>query len=205
MMITYTSILLFMAGYFIGSIPFGYLIGQIKNIDIRQFGSGNIGATNVYRKLGLWPGILVGFLDFFKAYLIVSIIFSFNNIPLSLKLILSISPILGHIFPIWFKFKGGKGVGSTFGLLAAIFGWKFIILWLIIWIILLLTTHLMSLINLFMSLVLPIIFWIQFKTTTAIILGICLTIIIWWTHRQNIKKLLKGTENKIYFYKLNKI
>lgn len=197
-------ILFFTSGYFAGSIPFGYLIGRIKKIDIRQSGSGNIGATNVYRKLGLCPAILAGSLDFFKAYFIVLLFFSFNNIPLTLKLILSISPILGHIFPIWFKFQGGKGVASTFGLLTAIFGWKFIILWLIVWIILLLTTHLMSLINLLMSLTLPIIFWLQFQTTSAVIFSICLIFVIWWTHQQNIKRLLKGTENKIYFYKLNK-
>jgi len=197
-------ILFFIIGYFVGSIPFGYLIGRVKNIDIRQSGSGNIGATNVYRKLGLCPAILAGSLDFFKAYFIVLLFFSFNNIPLTLKLILSISPIIGHIFPIWFKFQGGKGVATTFGLLTAVFGWKFIILWLIVWIILLLNTHLMSLINLSMSLALPIILWLHFQTMPAVIFGICLTSTIWWTHRQNIKRLLKGTENKIYFYKLNK-
>jgi glycerol-3-phosphate acyltransferase PlsY len=204
-MTIYQIILFFIFGYSIGSIPFGYLIGRIKKIDIRQSGSGNIGATNVYRKLGLWPAILAGSLDFLKAYFIVLLFFSSNNISLTLKLILSISPIIGHIFPIWFKFKGGKGIAPTFGFLAAIFGWKFIVLWLIIWLILLLITHLMSLINLLMSLVLPIVFWQQFQTTSTIIFSICLISIIWWTHRQNIKRLLKGNENKIYFYKLNKI
>jgi len=203
-MTAYAIVLFFIFGYSVGSIPFGYLIGRIKNIDIRQFGSGNIGATNVYRNLGLFPGILAGSLDFLKAYLVVSIFFSFNNLPIYLKLILSISPIIGHIFPIWFKFKGGKGVASIFGLLAAIFGWKFIFVWLIIWLILLLITHLMSLVNLFMSLTLPIIFAIQFKTIAATFFGILLTVIIWLTHRQNIKKLAKRTENKIYIYKLNK-
>ncbi|MDD4136224.1 MAG: glycerol-3-phosphate 1-O-acyltransferase PlsY [Candidatus Shapirobacteria bacterium] len=198
-------ILFFIIGYCVGSIPFGYLIGRVKKIDIRHFGSGNIGATNVYRKLGLWPAILAGSLDFLKSYFVVLVFFSLNNISLSSKLILSISPIIGHIFPIWLKFKGGKGVATIFGLLTAIFGWKFIFLWLIIWLILLLTTHLMSLINLLMSLVLPIIFWLQFQTMSALIFSFCLIFIILWTHRQNIKRLLKGTENKIYFYKLNKI
>lgn len=197
-------ILFFTIGYFVGSIPFGYLIGRIKKIDIRQSGSGNIGATNVYRKLGLWPAILVGCLDFLKAYFIVLIFFSINNISLSSKLILSISPVIGHIFPVWLKFKGGKGIATIFGLLTAVFGWKFIFLWLTIWLILLLTTHLMSLINLLMSLTLPIIFWLQFQITSVVIFSICLIFVIWWTHQQNIKRLLKGTENKIYFYKLNK-
>ena len=198
------AILFFIFGYLVGSIPFGYLIGRIKNIDIRQLGSGNIGATNVYRNLGLFPGILAGSLDFLKSYFVVLFLFSFNNLPIYLKLILSISPIIGHIFPIWFKFKGGKGVAAIFGLLAAIFGWKFIFAWLIIWLILLLITHLMSLVNLFMSLTLPIIFGIQFKTIAATFFGILLTVIIWLTHRQNIKKLVKGTENKIYLYKFKK-
>lgn len=206
-MITVCSlyIALFTIGYFLGSIPFGYLVGRIKNVDIRQFGSGNIGTTNVFRKFGFIYAFLAGILDLSKAYLFVAIIFSLTNIPSSIKIILSFAPIIGHIFPVWLKFKGGKGVASIFGLLIAIFGWKFTIIWFTIWTFLLLTTHLMSLNNLAMSLTIPLLFWFHFKTITATILGFGFTLIIWWTHRSNIQKLFKGTENKIYLFKNNKI
>jgi glycerol-3-phosphate acyltransferase PlsY len=184
-------------GYLFGSIPFGYIIGKNKNIDIRKFGSGNIGATNIFRKLGLKTAILVGFLDFMKSYLVAITFLSLNHIPINLRIFISISPIIGHIFPVWLKFKGGKGVSCTFALFAAIFGLKIFAIWAIIWIVLLSTTRLMSLTNLIISLSFPILFYSHFHNFTAAILGLSLTSIIWWTHRQNIKKLLNGTENKL--------
>lgn len=197
--------LFFTIGYLIGSIPFGYLIAKIKKFDIRQFSSGNIGATNIFRKFGLTTGLLVGFLDFFKSYFFVVICFSSINFSTPIKLILSISPIIGHIFPVWLKFKGGKGVSCTYGLIAAIFGWKFILFWVIIWLALLLTTHLMSLTNLIISLIFPIIFTTHFHSPFFGLFGLFLTLTIWWTHRSNIQKLIKHQENKIYFLKTNKI
>ncbi len=198
-------IITFLIGYFLGSIPFGYIFSKSKKNDIRQFGSGNIGATNVFRKFGLSSGFLVGLLDFLKSYLFVFVVFNLSDFSLPIKLIITLSPIIGHIFPIWLKFKGGKGVGTTFGLLAAIFGWKFFIIWFIIWLFLLLNIHLMSLINLLMSLLFPFIFWFYFKSTFPVILGLIVTVILWWTHRQNIKKLINKTESKIYLFKKPKI
>jgi glycerol-3-phosphate acyltransferase PlsY len=196
-MLILNSLLLFIVGYFTGSVPFGYLLGKTKKIDIRKLGSGNIGATNASRQLGLIYGILVGILDFLKSYLFVFLIFSSNYLPLTLKIIISIAPIIGHIFSIWLKFKGGKGVTCTYALFIAIFGWKFFAIWVIIWLVLLLTTRLMSLTNLLISLSFPIFFWIKFHSLVGISVGVGLTLVIWFTHRQNIKRLLAGTENKI--------
>ncbi len=191
-------LLLFISGYLLGSIPFGYLIGKLNHIDIRQYGSGNIGATNASRKLGFIKGFLpVGILDFLKSYLFVIFIFSLPIFSPTEKLIISLAPTLGHIFSVFLKFKGGKGVSCTFGLLAAIFGWKFALIWFIIWLSLLAITRYMSLTNIIMLLSTPFFFWQHFQTPFSVMFAIFLILLISFTHLKNIKKLLKGEENKL--------
>lgn len=192
----YFIVFLFL-GYLIGSIPFGYIFGKINHLDIRQFGSGNIGATNISRQFGIKGFLIVGILDFLKSYLFCLLIFSLPQINLIEKLILSLLPIFGHIFSLFLNFKGGKGVSCTYGLLAAIFGWKFILIWLVIWILILFISRLMSLTNLIMAISFPIFFWIKFHSFVSIVIGTVLTLIIFIAHQENIKKLIKGKENKI--------
>jgi glycerol-3-phosphate acyltransferase PlsY len=190
--------IVFICGYLIGSIPFGYIVGKANHIDIRKFGSGNIGATNVARKLGFFKGFLVvGLLDFLKSYLFITAVFSSTTFSFTEKLILSFSPIVGHVFSVFLNFKGGKGVSCTYGLLAALFGWKFTFFWFLIWMVLLLISRLMSFTNLLMSLSFPYIFWLYFHSISSTVMGLVLTLIIFITHRHNIKKLLKGEENKL--------
>lgn len=190
-------LVLFCFGYLIGSIPFGYIFGKINHLDIRRHGSGNIGATNISRQFGIKGFLIVGVLDFLKSYFFCLVIFSLLQISLTGKLILSLSPILGHIFSIFLKFKGGKGVSCTYGLLAAIFGWKFILVWFTVWLLFLFTSRLMSLTNLVLAISFPIFFWIKFHSFASIVIGIILTFIIFIAHKENIKKLIKGKENKI--------
>jgi glycerol-3-phosphate acyltransferase PlsY len=118
---TLTVILACIVAYLIGSIPFGLLVARARGINIREVGSGNIGATNITRNLGWKLGALVGILDFLKSFvpvLLARLMFDQND----LVLLVSIMPVLGHIFPVWLKFKGGKGVATIFGLLGAYFG-----------------------------------------------------------------------------------
>jgi len=184
-------------GFLIGSIPFGYIVGKINHIDIRKFGSGNIGATNISRYFGIKGFLIVGILDFLKSYLFVLFIFSLSHVSLTQKLIISLFPILGHIFSLFLKFKGGKGVSCTYGLLAAIFGWKFILVWLFVWLLILIISRFMSLTNLVMAVSFPIFFWIKFRSFDSIAIGMVLTLIIFIAHQKNIKKLIKGKENKL--------
>ncbi len=123
----------FVVGYLVGSIPFGYLIYKLKNNDdIRNYGSGNIGATNVNRLMGKKLGALTLLLDFFKTFLItIFLAYSYGN---ELGVICGFFSILGHIFPIWLKFKGGKGVASFLGLLAFI-SWPLTLLFCMTWLI----------------------------------------------------------------------
>jgi len=194
MSLTFFVLILF--GYVLGSIPFGYLISRTQGIDIRTVGSGNIGATNVSRKLGIKWGMLVGLLDFTKAA--IPTFLAVSNLTLPYQIILvSLMPVVGHLFSIWLGFRGGKGIGATFGMLFILFGWQFFILWFLTWIILLKTIKIMSLVNLLMVITLPFFFWYFFRSSTYIIFSVIFCIIIFYAHRENIKRLIQGKEFKL--------
>lgn len=182
--------------YLIGSIPFGYLAAKLRGINIREVGSGNIGATNIARNLGWKLGAVVGVLDFMKSFVPVMIArLLFDNI--GYILLVSIMPIVGHIFPIWLNFRGGKGVASIFGLLGAYFGLPTFLGFLLAWFLVVKQIRLMSLVNLIVALLIPVAFWLKYAQLAFILFGVLLGGIIWITHRANIKRLLAGKENKI--------
>jgi len=195
-------------GYLLGSIPWGYLISKAKRIDIRKVGSGNIGGTNVLRVLGLKWAVLVGILDVIKgtipAYLAIypASIFGggVNFLDWQITLI-ALAPILGHIFPIWLKFKGGKGIATTLGVLFVLLGWKFFLILLLIWILVLLIFQIMSFTNLLMASFFPLILWLVSFSLAYFILGIILFGLIWWAHRENLQRIKEGREPK---FKLKK-
>ena len=123
----------FFISYLVGSIPFGYLLYKFKNNDdIRKYGSGNIGATNVNRLMGKKLGLITLFFDFFKTFIVT--IYMSNFYGNELGILCGFFSILGHIFPIWLKFKGGKGVASFLGLLAII-SWPLTLIFCLIWMI----------------------------------------------------------------------
>ena len=125
--------ILILVSYFVGSAPFGYLIFKFKNKDdIRKFGSGNIGATNVNRLLGRKLGLITLLLDFSKTFIVCFLILKFYGSDASS--ICGLFSIMGHIFPLWLKFKGGKGVASFLGLLSIV-SWPLTIIFCSIWII----------------------------------------------------------------------
>jgi glycerol-3-phosphate acyltransferase PlsY len=182
--------------YLIGSIPFGYIVARMQGINIREVGSGNIGATNIARNLGWKLGAVVGVLDFFKSFvpaLIANLLFD----EAGYVLLVSIMPIVGHIFPIWLNFRGGKGVASIFGLLGAYFGLPTFLGFLVAWFLVVKQVRLMSLVNLVVALLIPVAFWLKYAQIAFILFGVLLGSIIWVTHHANIKRLLAGEENKI--------
>ena len=187
-----------LSAYLIGSIPFGLLVARARGINIQLVGSGNIGATNIARNLGWKLGALVGVLDFSKSFLPILLARSLlpqNN----LVLLVSIMPMIGHIFPVWLNFKGGKGVATIFGILGAYFGLPYFLAFLVLWILAIKAVKLMSLVNLGVALLLPLAFWVKFHAIWFVLFGILLCTIIWVTHRTNIGRLLRGEENKITF------
>ena len=182
--------------YFSGSIPVGYLVARSHGIRIRKVGSGSTGATNVTRNLGWKWGALVGVLDFFKSFLPALLAFQLFSENWQIFLV-SIMPVIGHIFPVWLKFKGGKGVAAIFGALGAFFGLPVFLGFLLIWFLLVRLINIMSLVNLVVALLIPIAFWLKFYSAAYLVFGLMIGGIIWWTHRQNIQRLLAGNENKI--------
>ena len=182
--------------YLVGSIPFGFILTKIfLKKDIRDIGSGNIGATNALRTGNKSIGYATLFFDIIKAVIpIIYIKINFSE----LLFIASLCNFLGHVFPIWLKFKGGKGVATYIGILFAIniyFGLVFIITWLIIFGL----SKLSSLSSLIGSISIPIYLLILAQFDQIIFFTI-MFILIFFTHRENIKRLINKEETKTKIY-----
>lgn len=188
-------VLLIVFGYLLGSIPWGYLVSKAKGVDIRKVGSGNIGGTNVVRGLGLKWGLLVGVLDVLKGVIPVFLATKFLSFDWQIALV-AISPVLGHIFPVWLNFKGGKGVATTVGILVVLLGWQNLLILLLIWLLVLAIFQIMSFTNLLLIVFLPLVFWLHSSSLIYSILGLALFALIWWAHRENIQRLKEGKEPK---------
>ena len=181
--------------YLFGSIPFGYLFTKILlKKDIRNVGSGNIGATNVLRTGNKLLGYLTLVLDIAKA--VVPVIFIKLNYP-DLVYISALCAFLGHLFPIWLKFKGGKGVATLVGILLSI-NIYYAIVFGTVWILTFVISKYSSLSSLFASISIPIYLLIIDKGN--IIFFIIMFVLIFYTHRENIKRLINKEETKSKIY-----
>ncbi|MFA5714137.1 MAG: glycerol-3-phosphate 1-O-acyltransferase PlsY [Candidatus Paceibacterota bacterium] len=189
-------IIFIVLGYLFGSIPFGYIISKSKKIDITKQGSGNIGATNVSRVLGFKYAFLVGALDILKAVLPIYIASRYITNEWYMALV-AISPIIGHIFSVWLNFKGGKAISTIFASIIWIIGWKYALILLLVWIVALRTIKIMSLTNLIIIWFIPLLFWFQTHSFAYLTISLFYILIVYWTHRENIQRLKKGTEKKI--------
>ena len=182
--------------YLMGSIPFGYLLTKIfLKKDIRNLGSGNIGATNALRTGNKLIGYATLIFDILKAVIPVIFVKIYYTEYLYIS---SLSVFLGHVFPIWLKFKGGKGVATYVGILSCIniyLGVVFGIVWFIIFLIF----KYSSLSSLIGSLSIPIINFFIFKNE-VIFFFVIIFVLIFYTHRENIKRLLNHTESKTKIY-----
>ena len=184
-----------LVSYLFGSIPFGYLFTKILlKKDIRNVGSGNIGATNVLRTGNKSLGYLTLVLDIAKA--VVPVIFIKLNYP-DLVYISALCAFLGHLFPIWLKFKGGKGVATLVGILLSI-NIYYAIVFGTVWILTFLISKYSSLSSLFASISIPIYLLIIDKGN--IIFFIIMFVLIFYTHRENIKRLINKEESKSKIY-----
>ena len=189
-------IIIILISYLMGSIPFGLILTKIfLNKDIRKIGSGNIGATNVLRAGNKIVGYLTLTLDVLKA--IIPIIYIKLNYP-DLIYVSSLSVFLGHVFSIWLKFKGGKGVATYVGILFCInyfLGIIFVISWLIIFII----SKFSSLGSILSSLVIPIYIFLNSDYNNEYFFVIMFVLIL-FTHRENVKRLINKEESKTKIY-----
>lgn len=195
--------------YFLGSIPSGYLAGKMRGVDIRQAGSGNIGATNVFRILGKKAGIAVLLADALKGWLAVALVAQFvalafgpPNMPPEaapnrhvLELIAGITAILGHNYTCWLRFKGGKGIATTGGVLIAWLPVPFLVV-LGVWVLVFAISRYVSLASILTALALPFATWWWNGRPSMIIVTSLLSAMAIYKHRSNITRLLNGTENR---------
>lgn len=188
-------ILLLAFSFLLGSIPFGFIITYIfSKEDIRKVGSGNIGATNVSRKLGLSGGIITFILDSFKGFLSVWIMMSFTQYPYYIGLA-GVLAVLGHTFTPFLNFKGGKGISTSFGVFLRISPIPALLCFLIFIIILLIFKY-VSLSSLISSSLFPPIAYFFALNDWLIIYSVCISILIIVKHKENIKRLIEGKELK---------
>ncbi|UTD28807.1 glycerol-3-phosphate 1-O-acyltransferase PlsY [Bradyrhizobium sp. WD16] len=181
-------------GYLCGSIPFGLLITRIAGTgDIRNIGSGNIGATNVLRtgRKGLAAATLAG--DMLKGTIAVLIAGLWAGPQAAMAA--ALGAFLGHLFPVWLGFKGGKGVATYIGVLLALF-WPGAVMFCVLWLATAVTTRYSSLSALVASAVTPLtLYW--FGHAPLAVLFLVLTALLWFMHRANIRRLMDGTEGRI--------
>ena len=180
--------------YFLGSIPFGFILTKIfLKQDIRETGSGNIGATNVLRTGNKFLAILTLVLDFLKGYMTIIITLKYFN---DLILLSSLICLLGHIFSIWLKFKGGKGVATYLGILLAI-SVNYFLIFIIVWVSILLIFKYSSLSSILAAFGIFIYEYFFLESNILSFLFISFIIIL-YTHRSNILKLINKTETKVF-------
>ena len=196
------NLILIIFFYFLGSIPFALIIPKIFGYgDIRNIGSGNVGATNVLRMGNKYVAFLVLGFDILKGFLPFIILSEyFNEMEMLTRVFISHFAILGHIFPIWLKFKGGKGVATYIGFLIGL-NFYLAITFLFIWLIIAFISKYSSLSSLISSLVSPIYFIFIVSEQYLGFFLFYIFLIITLKHSVNIKKLLNKSENKIKFNK----
>ena len=195
-MILKISILLI--SYFLGSIPTGYMFGKyLKNIDLREKGSGSTGATNVLRNVGKWPALFVFIIDVLKGFISVEIANYLIN-DNYFEVLAGLIAISGHIWPIWLGGKGGKAVATGLGMFLALsikvgfasFG---------IFLLMISKFKIVSLASIIAAISLPILMYLDIGNLNHpfTIMSIIVSLLVIWKHRGNIKRLIKGVEPKI--------
>lgn len=201
-------------GYFLGSIPFGLLVGKMRGIDIRQHGSGNIGATNVSRTLGKKWGIFVFALDALKGFVAVRVAERWiapiygglgesgeaSSLIVQLGITAAVACIIGHNFPIWLKFKGGKGVATSAGVVFGVVPIAALTA-LVSWVIVFYSTRYVSLASMVAGVVIPLtVLVLEWQARQPLDgrfwFAVVVAVLALWRHRPNIQRLLAGTENR---------
>lgn len=192
--------------YLLGSIPTGYLVARASGIDIQSVGSGNIGATNVLRVLGKRAGIFVLVMDGLKGFLACAVL---SNIAFglaggdagagpslrSLAIVAGLFAIVGHNYTIWLRFRGGKGIATSAGVLVSLVPGALAIIT-GIWILVVAITRYVSLASVLAAFTLPFAVWVTIGSTTMILISAGIAVLAIYKHRANIQRLLAGTESR---------
>ena len=203
-----TALLLIAAAYLLGAVPFGLLLCRLKGVDIRTVGSGNIGATNVFRSVSKPLGIATFACDFLKG-LVPAYVFPILGKMLTgtcqgseIGILCGVASIVGHNWPVYLKFKGGKGIATSAGVLLGVAP-AAVGIGLISWIVLFVASRYVSVASIGAAIVVPVVSWTMYSRK-GLLLPIVLTILgllAVWRHKSNIERLISGTESRFSFKK----
>lgn len=211
-MISIYSITALISAYLLGSIPTAVWLGQaFYGVDVREYGSGNAGATNTFRVLGKKAGITVMIIDILKGYTATKLAYLIGfsvtgqiNTPqfVNYELALGVIAVMGHLFPIFAGFRGGKGVATLCGMVLAI-NPNAAMLCVLVFVIVLITTNYVSLSSICAGFTFPIVTVFLFPSSvkSEVLYGISVCLLILVTHQKNLERLLKGKESKVYLFK----
>lgn len=215
-MLTVYSVSALILAYLFGSIPTAVWIGKaFYGVDVREYGSGNAGATNTFRVLGKKAGIPVMLIDILKGFTATNLAFfigvSTTGGPhsnyISYELALGIAAVMGHLFPVFAGFRGGKGIATLFGMVLAI-NLHAALLCIVVFILILLITRYVSLSSIiagFTYLIGVTFVFNRYTNNLVVIFGMCICLLILVTHQKNLERLLKGTESKVNLFKRKEV
>jgi len=210
-MININSVSVLIIAYLFGSIPTAVWIGKaFYGVDVREYASGNAGATNTFRVLGKKAGIPVMLIDILKGFTATSLVYFIgvsttggSHSQINYKLALGIAAVMGHLFPVFAGFRGGKGIATLFGMVLAV-NVSAALLCVIAFIIVLLITRYVSLSSIVggFSYLVGVTFYFNDDTNNLVVIfGMCICLLILVTHQKNIERLLKGKESKVNLFK----
>ena len=208
---SFTNIILLLCAYLMGSIPSAVWIGKyFFKIDVREYGSGNAGATNTFRVLGKKAGIPVLIIDVLKGFFAVKLAYVQTAIEhdviynpfMNLMLALGIAALLGHIFPVFAAFRGGKGIATLLGIVFAVM-WQAALIAVVLFLIVLIISKYVSLGSMLAGLAFPllIIFVFDEQALSLKVFSAVISVLVLVTHQKNITRLIQGVENKTYLFK----
>jgi acyl phosphate:glycerol-3-phosphate acyltransferase len=189
------NISLFVLAFILGSVPFGIIIAKVKGVDLKRVGSGNIGATNVLRSVGTFPAVLTLLGDILKGTLAVST-GSYFGVGTLYEGLIGVSAILGHNFSLFLGFRGGKGVATSLGVLVFYTPWVALCTF-IIWLVIVFLTKYSSLGAIVSFALLPVNIILFDYDKTKLLIAILIALLVLIRHKDNIKRLMNGSEKKI--------
>lgn len=180
--------------YLVGSFPTAWIAGRIAGVDLRQKGSGNLGGTNAFRVLGAKGGIPVVAIDVTKGYVPAALFPLWDGSSLhELSLVYGLLAIIGHVWPVWLRFRGGKGVATGAGVLAYLAPLSAVVA-VLIWIGVVLLTRTVSIASLAAATSVPFVAGLTGKPLSTVAFCAGVSAFVWWTHRSNLRRLVRGEE-----------
>ncbi|MBG6234679.1 glycerol-3-phosphate acyltransferase PlsY [Pedobacter sp. CAN_A7] len=214
-MMSIYSISAVLLAYLFGSIPTAVWLGQaFYGVDVREYGSGNAGATNTFRVLGKKAGIAVMTIDILKGYTATKLAYFIglsitgpqnSSQFINYQLALGLTAVVGHLFPVFAGFRGGKGVATLFGMILAV-NFPAALLCVLVFLVVLLITKYVSLSSICSGFAFPlgIVFLFQSTIRSEVLYSMCVCVLVLVTHQKNLERLLKGKESKVYLFKRKK-